>query len=156
MDDVISIIISKYISRITNNPNISNILILRCVNKYCHNKIDFAILNYFELLFDLEACKSYIDFYSKYINIYIYLCINSRLYNAYECKIMIYNIIYIIVSRCRIIYKMTNENENYKLLIDKNIRYEDIYNHCNNIKLYFTDIEKFKKYIKFSLRLDKT
>ena len=71
-------------------------------NKYSRKMIDYAILNYFELIFKLEEGKSYIDFYSKYI----ILCINSKLYNAYQTKIMIYNAIYVIVTRYRIIYKM--------------------------------------------------
>lgn len=137
-------------------PDISNILTLRVCNKYCHKMIDYAILNYFELIFELEEGKSYIDFYSKYINLYIILCINSKLYNAYQTKIMIYNVIYVIVTRFKIINKMLDESEDYKLIIDKNIHYNDIYNNCNNIKLYFRDIEKFKKYIKFSLRMNKT
>jgi len=156
MKDVISIIVSKYIHYMVYYPDISNILMMRVVNKYCRKMIDFAILNYFELIFELEKGKSYIDFYSKYINLYIILCINSKLYNAYQTKIMIYNAIYVIVTRYKIIYKLINEDENYKLIIDNNIRYEDIYNNCYNIKLYFSDIEKFKKYIKFSLRLDKS
>lgn len=137
-------------------PDISNILTLRVCNKYCRKMIDYAILNYFELIFELEEGKSYIDFYSKYINLYIILCINSKLYNAYQTKIMIYNVIYVIVTRYKIINKMLDESEDYKLIIDKNIHYDDIYNNCNNIKLYFTNIEKFKKYIKFSLRMNKT
>jgi hypothetical protein len=136
-------------------PDISNILTLRVCNKYCRKMIDFAILNYFELIFELEEGKSYIDFYSKYINLYMILCINSKLYNAYQTKIMIYNVIYVIVTRFKIINKMLDESEEYKLIIDKNIHYDDIYNNCNNIKLYFRDIEKFKKYIKFSLRMNK-
>lgn len=155
MNDVLSIIVSKYIHYIVYCPDISNILTLRICNKYCHKMIDFAILNYFELIFELEEGKSYIDFYSKYINLYMILCINSKLYNAYQTKIMIYNAIYVIVTRYKIIYKMIDESEDYKLIIDSNIRYEDIYNNCYNIKLYFKDIEKFKKYIKFSLRFDK-
>lgn len=155
MNDVISIIVSKYIHYIVYCPDISNILTLRICNKYCHKMIDFAILNYFELIFELEEGKSYIDFYSKYINLYMILCINSKLYNAYQTKIMIYNAIYVIVTRYKIIYKMIDESEDYKLIIDSNIRYEDIYNNCYNIKLYFKDIEKFKKYIKFSLRINK-
>ena len=47
---------------------------------------------------------------------------------------------------------MIIEDEDYKLIIYHNIRYEDIYNNCHYIKLYFSDIEK---YIKFSLRIDK-
>ena len=136
-------------------PDINNILILRVCNKYSRKMIDFAILNYFELIFKLEEGKSYIDFYSKYINLYMILCINSKLYNAYQTKNMIYNAIYVIVTRYKIIYKMIDESEDYKLIIDKNIHYEDIYNNCHNIKLYFRDIEKFKKYIKFSLRMNK-
>jgi len=155
MNDVISIIVSKYIHYMVYYPDINNILMMRVVNKYSRKMIDFAILNYFELIFKLEEGKSYIDFYSKYINLYMILCINSKLYNAYQTKIMIYNVIYVIVTRYKIIYKMINESEDYKLIIDKNIHYEDIYNNCHNIKLYFRDIEKFKKYIKFSLRFDK-
>jgi hypothetical protein len=155
MNDVISIIVSKYIHYMVYYPDISNILMMRVVNKYSRKMIDFAILNYFELIFKLEEGKSYIDFYSKYINLYMILCINSKLYNAYQTKIMIYNAIYVIVTRYKIIYKMINESEDYKLIIDKNIHYEDIYNNCHNIKLYFRDIEKFKKYIKFSLRMNK-
>ena len=155
MNDVISIIVSKYIHNMVYYPDINNILILRVCNKYSRKMIDYAILNYFELIFELEEGKSYIDFYSKYINLYMILCINSKLYNAYQTKIMIYNVIYVIVTRYKIIYKMINESEDYKLIIDKNIHYEDIYNNCHNIKLYFRDIEKFKKYIKFSLRFDK-
>ena len=155
MNDVISIIVSKYIHYIVYCPDISNILTLRVCNKYCRKMIDFAILNYFELIFELEEGKGYIDFYSKYINLYMILCINSKLYNAYQTKIMIYNAIYVIVTRYKIIYKMIDESEDYKLIIDSNIRYEDIYNNCHNIKLYFKDIEKFKKYIKFSLRINK-
>lgn len=155
MNDVISIIVSKYIHNMVYHPDISNILMMRVVNKYSRKMIDYAILNYFELIFELEEGKSYIEFYSKYINLYMILCINSKLYNAYQTKIMIYNVIYVIVTRYKIIYKMINESEDYKLIIDNNIHYEDIYNNCNNIKLYFRDIEKFKKYIKFSLRFDK-
>jgi len=155
MNDVISIIVSKYIHYMVYYPDISNILMMRVVNKYSRKMIDYAILNYFELIFELEEGKSYIEFYSKYINLYMILCINSKLYNAYQTKIMIYNAIYVIVTRYKIIYKMINESEDYKLIIDKNIHYNDIYNNCNNIKLYFRDIEKFKKYIKFSLRFDK-
>lgn len=155
MNDVLNIIVSKYIHNMVYYPDISNILTLRVCNKYSRKMIDFAILNYFELIFELEEGKSYIDFYSKYINLYMILCINSKLYNAYQTKIMIYNVIYVIVTRYKIINKMINESEDYKLIIDKNIHYEDIYNNCHNIKLYFRDIEKFKKYIKFSLRFDK-
>jgi hypothetical protein len=155
MEDVIKTIISKYIHYMVHHPNINNMLIIRCCNKYYKKMIDFAILNYFELIFELKEGKSYIDFYSKYINLYIILCINSKLYNAYQTKIMIYNVIYIIVTRYKITYKMINEDKDYKIIIDNNIRYEDIYNNCYNIKLYFKDIEKFKKYIKFSLRFDK-
>ena len=155
MNDVISIIVSKYIHNMVYYPDISNILMMRVVNKYSRKMIDYAILNYFELIFELEEGKSYIEFYSKYINLYMILCINSKLYNAYQTKIMIYNAIYVIVTRYKIIYKMINESEDYKLIIDKNIHYEDIYNNCHNIKLYFRDIEKFKKYIKFSLRMNK-
>jgi len=155
MNDVISIIVSKYIHYMVYYPDISNILMMRVVNKYSRKMIDYAILNYFELIFELEEGKSYIEFYSKYINLYMILCINSKLYNAYQTKIMIYNAIYVIVTRYKIIYKMINESEDYKLIIDKNIHYEDIYNNCHNIKLYFRDIEKFKKYIKFSLRMNK-
>lgn len=155
MNDVISIIVSKYIHYMVYYPDINNILMMRVVNKYSRKMIDFAILNYFELIFKLEEGKSYIDFYSKYINLYMILCINSTLYNAYQTKIMIYNAIYVIVTRYRIICKMIIEDEDYKLIIYHNISYEDIYNNCHNIKLYFRDIEKFKKYIKFSLRIDK-
>lgn len=155
MNDVIQIIVSKYINNMVYYPDINNILILRVCNKYSRKMIDFAILNYFELIFKLEEGKSYIDFYSKYINLYMILCINSKLYNAYQTKIMIYNAIYVIVTRYKIINKMIDESEDYKLIIDKNIHYEDIYNNCHNIKLYFRDIEKFKKYIKFSLRMNK-
>ena len=155
MNDVISIIVSKYIHNMVYYPDINNILMMRVVNKYSRKMIDYAILNYFELIFELEEGKSYIEFYSKYINLYMILCINSKLYNAYQTKIMIYNAIYVIVTRYKIIYKMINESEDYKLIIDKNIHYEDIYNNCHNIKLYFRDIEKFKKYIKFSLRMNK-
>jgi len=155
MNDVISIIVSKYIHYMVYYPDISNILTLRVCNKYCRKMIDFAILNYFELIFELKEGKSYIEFYSKYINLYMILCINSKLYNAYQTKIMIYNVIYVIVTRYKIINKMLDESEDYKLIIDKNIHYDDIYNNCNNIKLYFTNIEKFKKYIKFSLRINK-
>ena len=155
MNDVIQIIVSKYIHNMVYYPKINNILMIRVANKYCKRMIDFAILNYFELIFELEEGKSYIDFYSKYINLYMVLCINSKLYNAYQTKIMIYNAIYVIVTRYKIIYKMIDESEDYKLIIDKNIHYEDIYNNCHNIKLYFRDIEKFKKYIKFSLRMNK-
>jgi len=155
MNDVISIIVSKYIHYMVYYPDISNILTLRVCNKYCRKMIDYAILNYFELIFELKEGKSYIEFYSKYINLYMILCINSKLYNAYQTKIMIYNVIYVIVTRYKIINKMLDESEDYKLIIDKNIHYDDIYNNCNNIKLYFTNIEKFKKYIKFSLRINK-
>ncbi len=50
-NDVISIIVSKYIDYMVYYPDISNILILRVCNKYCRKMIDFAILNYFELIF---------------------------------------------------------------------------------------------------------
>ena len=106
------------------HPDISNILMMRVVNKYSRKMIDYAILNYFELIFELEEGKSYIEFYSKYINLYMILCINSKLYNAYQTKIMIYNVIYVIVTRYKIIYKMINESEDYKLIIDNNIHYE--------------------------------
>ena len=42
-NDVISIIVSKYIDYMVYYPDISN--------KYCRKMIDFAILNYFELIF---------------------------------------------------------------------------------------------------------
>ena len=155
MDDITQIIISKYIHYMVYYPDISNILMMRTANKYCKRMIDFAILNYFELIFQLEEGKSYIDFYSKYINLYMILCINSKLYNAYQTKIMIYNAIYVIVTRYKIIYKMTIEDEDYKIIIGNNIHYENIYNNCKNSKLYFTNIDKFKKYITFSLRFDK-
>ena len=50
MNDVLSIIVSKYIHYMVYYPDISNILLMRVVNKYCRRMIDFAILNYFELM----------------------------------------------------------------------------------------------------------
>lgn len=110
-------------------------------------------MNYLELLFQLNTNESYLKFYIRYINMYILLCINSKLYNAYESKIMIYNIMYILSSRYQITSILNKENKDYKKIIYNNINYDLMYHHCNNIKLYFTNIDNFKNYMKTSLKI---
>ena len=153
IEDIRNLVLKYYINEVTTYPNIDNILTVRSVNKFFNKKINYAIMNYLELLFELNTNESYLKFYTRYINMYLLLCINSKLYNAYESKIMIYNVMFIFSSRYKITLILNKKNKDYKKIIYNNINYELIYNHCNNIKLYFTSIDKFKKYIKIGLRI---
>ena len=153
IEDVRNLALKYYINNIASYPNIDNILALRSVNKFFNKKINYAIMNYLELLFQLNTNESYLKFYTKNINMYILLCINSKLYNAYESKIMIYNVMYILISRYQITSILNKENKDYKKIIYNNINYDLMYDHCNNIKLYFTNIDNFKKYMKTSLKI---
>ena len=157
--DIHEKILINYIRQITYNPDINNILCVRIVNKSFKKKINYAILNYKELIFKLNKkyfinlklsnydnlnlfyrnklkINKYIEFYSNYINLYLILCINDNIYNAYETKMMIYNTIYTIRSRKLIFELLEKEDKNFKKIIDKNIKYELIYEKCKNIKYY--------------------
>ena len=174
--DIHEKILINYIRQITYCPNINNILCVRIVNKSFKNQINYAILNYKELIFKLNKkdfinlklshfdnlnlfyrnelkINKYIEFYSNYINLYLILCINDNIYNAYQTKMMIYNTIYIIRSRKLIFELLEKEDKNFKEIIDKNIKYELIYKKCKNIKYYYKDINNFKKNINFALGL---
>jgi hypothetical protein len=153
IEDVRNLILKYYINNITTYTNIDNILVVRIVNKNFNKKINYAIMNYLELLFQLNINQSYLKFYIRYINMYILLCINSKFYNAYQSKIMIYNLMYIFRSRYKITSILNQENKDYKIIIFNNINFNLMYNHCNNIKLYFTNINKFKNFIKISLKI---
>lgn len=153
IEDVRNLALKYYINNIATYTNIDNILAVRTVNKFFNKKINYAIMNYLELLFQLNTNESYLKFYTRYINMYILLCINSKLYNAYESKIMIFNVIYIFRSRYKISSILNKENKDYKKIIYNNINYNLMYNHCNNIKLYFTSIENFKRYMRISLKM---
>lgn len=63
---------------------------------------------------------------------------------------MIYNTIYIIRSR-KLIFELLEKED--KKIIDKNIKYELIYEKCKNIKYYYKDINNFKKNINYALGL---
>tara|TARA_B000000477_G_C6006766_1_gene191489 strand:+ start:178 stop:729 length:552 start_codon:yes stop_codon:yes gene_type:complete len=176
--DIHEKILIYYIKQITYYPNINNILYVRIVNKSFKKKINYAILNYKELIFKLNnkdfinlklsdydnlnlfyrnklkiKINKYVEFYSNYINLYLILCINDNIYNAYETKMMIYNTIYTIRSRKLIFELLEKEDKNFKKIIDKNIKYELIYEKCKNIKYYYKDINNFKKNINYALGL---
>ena len=150
--DIHNIILNFYIKNITYYPNINNILLLRLINNNFKKKINYAILNYQELIFKLPD-NEYLIFFKKYVNIYILLCINDNKYNAYESKMMIYNLLYVIKTRYSIFSKLESENYNYKLIIFNNINFNLIYNINKNIKYYYKDIDNFKKNIKYALNI---
>ena len=142
-----------YIKSILNEPNIKNMISFRGVNHTFKYYMDYFILNYQELIFNI--IDDPIDFYSNYIHMFNILILNSKKYNSYITKIKIFNLIYIIKNKNFTNLILKYQNPDYKYILRNKLikKMKLVFNKIPNINLVFANLHKYNNYISNPLKI---